>query len=285
MLLLEGKTVAQALRGQVKSEIEELIHKADRPPCLAVILVGDDPASHIYVGNKEKACEKAGMRSVSHLLPESTPQAKLIELILNLNRNDAIDGILLQLPLPKGLDAAEAIQSIDPEKDVDGLHPINQGRLTLGLPGLRPCTPAGTMALLEYYNIPTDGKKAVVLGRSNLVGRPLSIMLSSRPANATVTLCHSATPNLEEFTLQADLIFAAIGCPSYLKPSMIKEGAVVIDVGINRVSHGLCGDTDFEGLKGKVSAITPVPGGIGLMTITQLLRNTLITWKKRFSID
>lgn len=284
MLLLEGKSVATTLRAHVKNEIESLAHQTKRSPCLAVILVGDDAGSQVYVRNKEKSCAEVGIRSIAHRLPATTKQADLEQLIEELSRDNDVDGILLQLPLPQGLDAQPCIQAIAPEKDVDGLHPENQGRLCIGLKGIRPCTPAGVMFLLDYYNLNVSGKNVVVLGRSNLVGRPLSLMLSAKPANATVTMCHSQTQNIEAICKEADFIFAAIGQAKYLKPHMVKKDAVIIDIGMNRLDSGLCGDVDFEALKDVVSAMTPVPGGIGLMTIAQLLQNTVQAWKQNQGI-
>lgn len=279
MLLLEGKSVASTLRANVKNEIEALANQTKRPPCLAVILVGDDAGSQVYVRNKEKSCAEVGIRSIAHKLPASTKQADLEQLIKDLSANNEVDGILLQLPLPKGLDAQPCIEAISPTKDVDGLHPENQGRLCIGLPGIRPCTPAGVMFLLDYYKLDVSGKNVVVLGRSNLVGRPLALLLSAKPANATVTMCHSHTQNLDAICKEADFIFAAIGQAKYVKPHMVKKGAIIIDIGMNRLESGLCGDVDFEALKDIAGAMTPVPGGIGLMTIAQLLQNTVQAWK------
>lgn len=285
MLLLEGKSVSKALRANVRDEIAALAPTVKRAPGLAVILVGEDPASQVYVRNKEKACEEVGIKSYSYRLPADMDQAELIKLIKELNTNEDIDGILLQLPLPKGLDTQACLQAIDPRKDVDGLHPENQGRLALGLKALRPCTPAGTLFLLDYYKYNLEGKNCVVLGRSPLVGRPLAMMLNDRNINATVTMCHSKTKNLAEICRQADFIFLAIGVPKFLKPDMVKKGAVIVDIGINRTEDGLCGDADFKALEDKVSAMTPVPGGIGLMTISQLLENTLEAWKFHMGVN
>lgn len=284
MLLLEGKSVSKALRANVRNEIEMLKSKVKRAPGLAVIWVGEDPASQVYVRNKEKACEEVGIVSYSYRLPADMDQKKLIKLIKELNENDEIDGILLQLPLPKGLDTQACLQAIDPRKDVDGLHPENQGRLALGLPALRPCTPAGTLFLLDYYQYDLEGKNCVVLGRSPLVGRPLAMMLNDRNINATVTMCHSKTKNLAEICRQADFIFLAIGVPKFLKADMVKKDAVIVDIGINRTDEGLCGDADFKDLENKVAGMTPVPGGIGLMTISQLLENTLEAWKLHMDV-
>lgn len=279
MLVLEGKSVSKALRAKVKEEIAALGSAVKRVPGLAVILVGEDPASQVYVRNKEKACEEVGIKSFSYRLPADIAQEKLIELLKELNENEDIDGILLQLPLPKGLNTQACLQAIDPRKDVDGLHPENQGRLALGLKALRPCTPAGTLFLLDYYQYNLEGKNCVVLGRSPLVGRPLAMMLNDKNINATVTMCHSKTKNLAEICRQADFIFLAIGVPRFLKPDMVKKDAVIVDIGINRTDDGLCGDADYNALEGNVAAMTPVPGGIGLMTISQLLENTLEAWK------
>lgn len=284
MLVLEGKSVSQTLRAKVKAEIAELCKTVKRAPGLAVVLVGDDPASKVYVRNKEKACEEAGITSYSYRLPADIRQEQLIALIHQLNADDKIDGILLQLPLPEGLDTQACLETISPRKDVDGLHPENQGRLALGLKGIRPCTPAGTLFLLDYYKFDLTGKNCVVLGRSPLVGRPLAMMLNDKACNATVTMCHSKTRNIEEICRRADFIFLAIGIPNFLKPDMVKEDAVIVDIGINRTEAGLCGDADYKALEGKVAAMTPVPGGIGLMTISQLLENTLEAWKFRMGI-
>lgn len=284
MRVLEGKSVSQKLRANVKAEIAELLKTAKRAPGLAVVLVGEDPASQVYVRNKEKACEEVGITSYSYRLPADTKQEQLIALIHQLNADDKIDGILLQLPLPKGLDTQACLETICPKKDVDGLHPENQGRLALGLDGIRPCTPAGTMFLLDYYGYSLSGKNCVVLGRSPLVGRPLSMMLNSKPVDATVTMCHSKTQNIAEILKKADFIFLAIGIPNFLKPDMVKEDAVIIDIGINRTENGLCGDADYKALENKVAAMTPVPGGIGLMTISQLLENTVQAWKNKMEL-
>jgi methylenetetrahydrofolate dehydrogenase (NADP+)/methenyltetrahydrofolate cyclohydrolase len=245
-----------------------------------VVLVGEDPASQVYVRNKERACADCGIRSIPHRL-ESASQLELEGLIHELNRDVTVDGILVQLPLPEGLDSQKILDLIDPDKDVDGFHPVNVGKMSLGLPGFKPCTPAGVINLLKRYGLDPACKRAVVIGRSNIVGKPLAMMLSqSGPcANATVTLCHSRTPDLKAECLEADYIFAAIGKPKFVTADMVKEGAVVVDVGINRTDEGLAGDCDFEGLKDKVHAMTPVPGGVGPMTIAQLMVNTLEAFK------
>lgn len=284
MLLLDGKATAATLRAALKEDIASLLPRAGRAPGLAVLLVGDDPASQVYVRNKEKACAEAGIRSVTYRLPADTRQGDLERRIAELNADDEVDGILLQLPLPAGLDAQPCLEAISPAKDVDGLHPYNQGRLSMGLPGLRPCTPAGVLALLRHYGLSVDGKKAVVVGRSNLVGRPLALLLGSRENNATVTMCHSGTRHLAEECRQADFLFTALGRPRFITADMVREGAVVVDIGINRLEKGLCGDVDFEAVSSKASALTPVPGGIGPMTISQLLANTAQAWKKRYAL-
>ncbi|MGE4421576.1 MAG: bifunctional methylenetetrahydrofolate dehydrogenase/methenyltetrahydrofolate cyclohydrolase FolD [Pseudodesulfovibrio sp.] len=280
MILLDGKETAAKIRAEIREEVDKLEAKFGRKPGLAVVLVGADPASQVYVRNKERACEDCGIRSIPHRL-ETASQLELEGLIHELNRDVTVDGILVQLPLPKGLDSQKILDLIDPNKDVDGFHPVNVGKMSLGLPGFKPCTPAGVINLLKRYGLDPACKKAVVIGRSNIVGKPLAMMLSqSGPcANATVTLCHSRTPDLKAECLEADYIFAAIGRPKFVTADMVKEGAVVVDVGINRTDEGLAGDCDFEGLKDKVHAITPVPGGVGPMTIAQLMVNTLQAFK------
>ena len=282
MILLDGKATAQSIRTELKAEVAELTAKLGRAPGLAVILVGDDPASQVYVRNKERACAEVGVLSYAHRLPASATQAELESLISALNADANVDGILLQLPVPKGLDSRRCLELIRPDKDVDGFHPENMGRLAQGLPGFAPCTPAGVMELLQRYDLSPQGKKAVVVGRSNIVGRPLSIMLSQpgRFGDATVTLCHSRTPDLAEQCLRADFVFSAIGKPKFVTCDMIKEGAVVVDVGINRVDDTLVGDCDFEFLCTRASAMTPVPGGIGPMTIAMLMKNTVQAYKE-----
>ncbi|MFW5500206.1 MULTISPECIES: bifunctional methylenetetrahydrofolate dehydrogenase/methenyltetrahydrofolate cyclohydrolase FolD [unclassified Maridesulfovibrio] len=282
MQILNGKETALTIREELKVEIDGLKEKHGRAPGLAVILVGEDPASQVYVRNKEIACEKAGIVSTAHRIDASVSQEELEALIQKLNADDTIDGILLQLPLPKGLDSQRCLELIDPGKDVDGFHPMNVGKLMLGLPGFRSCTPAGIITLLERYNLPTSGKKAVVVGRSNIVGKPLAMMLMQYGdfANATVTVCHSRTDNLAEEVKAADFVFAAIGIPKFIKKEMVKDGAVVVDVGINRTDEGLVGDCDYAELEDVASAMTPVPGGVGPMTIAQLLINTVQAYKE-----
>ena len=280
MILLDGKETAATIRAEIRDETVGLEAKYGRKPGLAVVLVGEDPASQVYVRNKEKACEDCGILSIPHRLPEAS-QLELEGLIHELNDDVNVDGILVQLPLPDGLDSQKILDLIDPDKDVDGFHPVNVGKMSLGLPGFKPCTPAGVINLLKRYDLDPACKKAVVIGRSNIVGKPLAMMLSqSGPcANATVTLCHSRTQDLKAECLEADFLFAAIGRPNFVTADMVKEGAVVVDVGINRTDEGLAGDCDFEALKDKVHAITPVPGGVGPMTIAQLMVNTLDAFK------
>ncbi len=283
MQIIDGKSTAASIRAELQTLVSSNIQDAKRAPGLAVILVGEDPASQVYVRNKEKACADVGIVSFAHRLPASTSQDALLALIAELNAREDVDGILLQLPLPKGLDADACLLAIDPAKDVDGFHPENVGRLSLGLPGFVSCTPAGVMELLQRYNLSPAGKKAVVVGRSNIVGRPLALLLSHAGpfANATVTICHSRTENLAKECREADFIFLALGIPKFLTADMVKEGAVIIDVGINRTAEGLCGDADYETVSPKARAITPVPGGVGPMTIAMLLKNTVQSWQAR----
>ncbi len=276
MILLDGNLTSQKVKDRLKTALD---NKEVEQPHLVVILVGEDPASQVYVRNKEKACEYVGIKSTTHKLPADIKQEELTALIHKLNDDDDVDGILLQLPLPKGLDSQACLEEISPLKDVDGLHPENQGRLAIGLPGLRPCTPSGCMTILEEYNISPAGKNVVVLGRSNLVGKPVAVMMTA--ADATVTHCHSKTQNLKEVCKQADILVAAIGKPKFVTRDFVKKGAVIIDVGINRTDDGLCGDVDFKDLEEIASAMTPVPRGIGPMTIAQLLVNTFEARKLR----
>lgn len=273
MRIIDGKKTAAIIRQELKDQVAVLTARHGRAPGLAVILVGDNPASQVYVRNKERACADVGIISKGFRLPTDIPQEQLEDTIVFLNSDPAIDGILLQLPLPKGLDSQRCLDLIDPSKDVDGFHPVNMGRLALGLPCLRSCTPAGIMTLLDRHGIDVAGKKAVVIGRSNIVGKPLALMLLQK--NATVTICHSRTKDIAEEVRTADIVLAAVGIPKFVTADMVKPGAVVIDVGINRTELGLVGDCDFAGLQDTASAMTPVPGGVGPMTIAQLLVNTL----------
>ncbi|ERE17919.1 bifunctional methylenetetrahydrofolate dehydrogenase/methenyltetrahydrofolate cyclohydrolase FolD [Pseudogulbenkiania ferrooxidans] len=272
--LIDGKAVAEKLLEKVRAGVEERLGQGKRAPALAVILVGDNPASAVYVGSKKKACEKAGIRSVAYDLPAATSQKELLEIIDGLNADAGVDGILVQLPLPAQIDPQAVIERIDPKKDVDGFHPYNVGRLAIKMPLLRPCTPRGVMTLLEEYGIDPRGKKAVIVGASNIVGRPQALeMLLAR---ATVTVCHSATQNLAEEVAGADILVAGVGIPNFVKGEWIKPGAVVIDVGINRLDTGkLCGDVEFDVARERAGFITPVPGGVGPMTVATLLQNTL----------
>ena len=269
---LDGKLVAAA----VKAEVAIGVKKLGRSPGLATILVGDDPASQVYVRGKRRDAEEVGMVSIHHHLPASISQTELETLIDSLNNDPAVDGILVQLPLPGDLDGEAAVRAISPSKDADGLHPFNLGLLVLDQPGPRPCTPSGVMRILDHYGIPVAGARAVVVGRSFLVGRPLALMLSSRGTDATVTVAHSRTRNLAELTHQADIVIAAVGVPRMITNAHVKPGATVIDVGINRLDDDrLVGDVDFDGVEKVAGAITPVPGGVGPMTRAMLLANTL----------
>ncbi|HET7773690.1 MAG TPA: bifunctional methylenetetrahydrofolate dehydrogenase/methenyltetrahydrofolate cyclohydrolase FolD [Burkholderiaceae bacterium] len=277
--IIDGKAVAQTLRGQIAQRVAKLT-AAGRTPGLTVVLVGDDPASQVYVRNKVKSCQEVGMRSDMITLPASSTQAEVEAVLKRLSADPTVDGILLQLPLPKGLDSHKAIECIDPAKDVDGLTMASAGALFDGMPSFIPCTPYGCMKLLESVGCDPKGKHAVVIGRSILVGKPVGMLLLA--ANATVTFCHSATSNLKEIVRQADIVIAAVGRPKMIGADMIKPGAVVIDVGINRTAEGkLVGDVDFDALLPVAGAITPVPGGVGPMTITMLLENTLHAVERR----
>lgn len=272
-IIIDGKKVSAQVKEQVRIETEELVEKGIKPG-LAVIIVGDDPASRVYVNNKKKACEKVGFLSKEFALPATTTQEELLSLVKELNKDKEINGILCQLPLPKGLDEKAVIEAISPLKDVDAFHASNVGKIMIGDYDFLPCTPAGVMEMLHSYNIPVEGKECVVIGRSNIVGKPMAMLLLHE--NGTVTITHSRTKNLKEVTKRADILVAAIGKPKFVTADMVKEGAVVIDVGMDRDENGkLCGDVDFENVKGKCSAITPVPGGVGPMTIAVLMKNTL----------
>jgi methylenetetrahydrofolate dehydrogenase (NADP+) / methenyltetrahydrofolate cyclohydrolase len=277
MVLIDGKKVSAEIRSRLKQETEELKNKTGRTPGLATVLIGEDPASAVYVRNKNKICHEIGFQSFEQNLPAETTEAQLMSLINDLNGNDEVNGILVQLPLPDHIDSDKILLSIDPEKDVDGFHPINVGKLAIGNALLTPCTPTGIIALLDYYGIEIAGKHAVVLGRSNIVGKPVAHLLLQR--HATVTICHSKTANLKEITRQADLLIAAVGRPHFVNAEMVSEGTVVIDVGINRVDGKLTGDVDFGPVSEKAGFITPVPGGVGPMTIALLMENTLKAFK------
>ena len=280
-VIIDGKQVAADVRAEVAAKVAELKTKGVSP-CLAVILVGENPASVSYVTGKQKALAEVGMVDRSVHLPESTSEEELLKLIDELNADDSVHGILVQLPLPKHINEEKVIMAISPEKDVDGFHPVSVGNLMIGRPGFLPCTPHGIIVLLKKAGIETSGKHAVVIGRSNIVGKPVSILLARKDTNCTVTMCHTGTKNMAEITRQADIIVVASGHPHTLTADMVKDGAVVIDVGVNRIPDStkksgfrLIGDCDFDDLKEKTSFITPVPGGVGPMTIAMLMQNTL----------
>ena len=285
-IILDGKALAKKIQRELQTKIADLQPKIGRPPGLAVLMVGDNPASAVYVRNKAKACNRIGMASLGKHLPENITQEALAAEISALNEDDNVDGILIQLPLPKHLDAVSLLHQIRPDKDADGLHPLNLGKLVRSEFGLRSCTPAGVMKLLAEYNIPLQGKKAVVVGRSILVGKPLALMLLEK--NATVTIAHSKTQNLAQVCQEADILVAAVGKPETITASMVKSGAVVIDVGINRITDQegnsrLVGDVDFDSVSAVASYITPVPGGVGPMTVAMLLSNTYWSYCQKFN--
>ena len=282
-MILDGKALAATLRSETAQETAQFIQQTGVTPCLAAILVGDDPASQVYVRNKEIACQKAGIKSVLHKLPAETTQEELEALIDKLNADPEISGILCQLPLPKGLNETAILDRISPDKDVDAFHPENVGRILQGRPRFLPCTPAGIMELIRRNNIETKGKNAVVLGRSDIVGKPMAALLMQKGVDATVTVCHSRTSKLADVTRAAEILIVAIGKPKFVTADMVGDGAVVIDVGINRTETGLVGDVDFDAVKDKASAITPVPGGVGPLTIAMLLQNTLTAAKQQFA--
>jgi methylenetetrahydrofolate dehydrogenase (NADP+)/methenyltetrahydrofolate cyclohydrolase len=279
--IIDGKAIAADLRRSIATDVAQL-KAAGTTPGLAVVLVGDDPASRVYVSMKEKACADAGIYSDEHKLPAETSEAQLLALVDELNHNPRIDGILVQLPLPKHIDESKVLEAISPTKDVDGFHPYNVGRLATGMPLFQSCTPFGVMKMLDAAGVDLAGKEVVVVGRSNIVGKPVALMCLAR--HATVTICHSRTRNLAEQVRRADVLIAAVGRPEMIKGEWIKEGAVVIDVGVNRVGEKkLVGDVEFETARTRASAITPVPGGVGPMTITMLLYNTVESAKRRAS--
>lgn len=280
--LIDGKEVSLQVKMQVKEEVAQLAQKGVNS-CLAVIIVGLDPASRVYVNNKKRACELTGIKSIEYALDESTSEEELLALINELNANDEVNGILCQLPVPKHIDDKKIIEAIDPRKDVDTFCAQNVGKLWVGDYKLAPCTPAGVMQLLKAYDVDLAGKNCVIIGRSNIVGKPMAALLLEK--HATVTICHSRTKNLKEVCQGADVIVAAVGIANFVTADMVKEGAVVVDVGINRLDTGkLCGDVDFEAVKEKSSLITPVPGGCGPMTIAMLMKNTVIATKDQNNI-
>jgi methylenetetrahydrofolate dehydrogenase (NADP+)/methenyltetrahydrofolate cyclohydrolase len=283
MKILDGQLVSQATKDELKIKVAQLIAEGKKIPHLAAVLVGNNGASETYVGSKVRTCEEIGFHSTLIRLEDTITEYKLLEAIEKLNDDPDVDGILVQLPLPKHISDEKVINAIDPSKDVDGFHPVSVGKMVQGLPTFIPATPHGIMLMLEHYKIDTKGKHAVVIGRSNIVGRPMSILLSANtnPGNCTVTICHSATKNLKELCLQADIIVAALGKPEFVTPDMVKDGAIVIDVGITRVAdatkkrgYALKGDVQFDTVSPKCSWITPVPGGVGPMTIAALMKNT-----------
>jgi len=277
--IISGKIISQKIKDDLKIKVQEFENKFGRKIALAVILVGDNPASQVYVKNKITATEYVGMKSLSFKLPETASEKDVSDLVMSLAKDDGVDGILVQLPLPKHLDENKILSLIPANKDVDGFLPENVGNLTLGLQTTVACTPFGVLKMLQHENIPLSGKKAVIVGRSNIVGKPMAMLLLKE--NCTVTICHSKTVNLKEECLSADVLVAAIGKPKFITADMVKEGAVVIDVGINRTENGLVGDVDFDAVKEKASHITPVPGGVGPMTIAMLLENTYLCAERK----
>ena len=289
MTILDGKQTGNDIKAELAARVDQLIKDGKRPPHLAAVLVGNDGASLTYVGSKVRSCERIGYESTLIQLPEETTEAELLQQIDRLNANTSIDGFIAQLPLPKHIDEEKVLMAIDPHKDVDGFHPTNFGKMALDMESFIPATPYGIMELLRRYQIDISGKHAVVIGRSHIVGRPMSILLSrkSSPGNATVTLTHSRTKNLAAITKEADIVVSALGVPNFLKEDMVKEGAIIIDVGITRVTDAshpkgyiITGDVDYERVKDKASFITPVPGGVGPMTIAMLLQNTYLAYSR-----
>lgn len=290
MTILDGKKVSEDIKNEIAAEVQKMKDKGEKVPHLAAIIVGNDGASLTYVGSKVKACERVGFESTLIKLPSTTSETELLKKIKELNLNDDIDGFIVQLPLPKQIDTQQIINAIDPSKDVDGFHPENFGKMALDMSTFIPATPFGILELLERYNVDTEGKHTVVIGRSHIVGRPMSILMGRKgfPGNSTVTLTHSHTKNINQITSQADIIITALGVPNYLKAEMIKDDAVIIDVGITRVidestekGYRITGDVDFENVSKKASFITPVPGGVGPMTIAMLLKNTLLAREQK----
>lgn len=283
--LLDGKALAKTIQTEIAAEVAAFVERHGVRPCLATVLVGADPASEVYIRNKRQACERVGMESRHTTLPASTSEIELLRLVAELNADDSVHGILVQLPLPKQITETHILNAIDPRKDVDCFHPENVGRLVQGRPRFLPCTPHGVQQLLVRNGIDPAGKHVVIVGRSDIVGKPLANMLVQKApgADATVTVCHSRTRNLAEITLTADILVAAIGRPRFVTADMVRPGAVVIDVGINRTENGLCGDVDFAAVAEVANHITPVPGGVGPLTITMLLKNTLTAARDRFA--
>ena len=288
MTILDGKKTSNDIKGEIALSVKEIVSSGSRPPHLAAVIVGEDGASLTYVGSKVRACKKVGFDSTLIKLSENILEQELLLKVKELNENDAIDGYIVQLPLPKHIDSQKILMAVDPSKDVDGFHPTNFGKMALNLPTFISATPYGIMELLDRYNVETSGKHTVVIGRSDIVGRPISILMSrkSNPGNSTVTLAHSRTRNIKELTLQADIIISALGSPNFVTENMVKDGVVVVDVGITRVKddskkgYKIVGDVDYENVSKKSSFITPVPGGVGPMTIAMLLTNTLQAFLK-----
>ena len=281
-VIMDGKAISKEIQAEIATEVASFIEQSGVTPCLAAVLVGDDPASEVYVRNKHRACERVGIASQMHKLPASTSQDELLQLIRQLNNQDEVHGILIQLPLPDSIDTLQVLDAIKPGKDVDAFHPENVGLISQGRPRFLPCTPHGVQQILDRCGIEMSGKHAVIVGRSDIVGKPMSMLLTAKnstrgpqAANATVTLCHSRTQNLNEVCRSADVIVAAIGVPKFITADMVKPGAVVVDVGINRTDDGLCGDVDFDTVKEVAGHLTPVPGGVGPLTVTMLMYNTL----------
>ncbi|MBD3723689.1 MAG: bifunctional 5,10-methylene-tetrahydrofolate dehydrogenase/5,10-methylene-tetrahydrofolate cyclohydrolase [Flavobacteriaceae bacterium] len=290
MVLLDGKKVSEDIKNEIAAEVAKMKEKGEKVPHLAAVIVGNDGASLTYVGSKVKACERVGFESTLIKMPSTTTEIELLKKIKELNENDDIDGFIVQLPLPKQIDTQKILMAIDPSKDVDGFHPENFGKMALDMSTFIPATPFGILELLERYNVETNGKHTVVIGRSHIVGRPMSILMGRKgfPGNSTVTLTHSHTKNINQITTQADIIITALGVPNYLKAEMVKDDVVIIDVGITRVAdetsekgYKITGDVDFENVLKKASYITPVPGGVGPMTIAMLLKNTLLAREGR----
>jgi methylenetetrahydrofolate dehydrogenase (NADP+)/methenyltetrahydrofolate cyclohydrolase len=292
MILLDGKKVSEDIKNEITEEVNIMKAKGEKVPHLAALIVGNDGASLTYVGSKVKACERVGFESTLIKMPSTTSETELLKKIKELNENDDIDGFIVQLPLPDQIDTQKVLMAVDPSKDVDGFHPENFGKMALDMSTFIPATPFGILELLERYNVETKGKQTVVIGRSHIVGRPMSILMGRKgfPGNSTVTLTHSHTKNINQITSQADIIITALGVPNYLKAEMIKDDAVIIDVGITRVpdettekGYKITGDVDFENVSKKASYITPVPGGVGPMTIAMLLKNTLLARERRMN--
>ena len=288
MIILDGKKTSSDIKAEIAESVKDIVAKGLRPPHLAAVIVGDDGASLTYVGSKVRACKRVGFESTLIKLPESISQNELLDKVDELNNDENIDGYIVQLPLPKHIDSQKILMAVDAQKDVDGFHPTNFGKMALSLPTFISATPFGIMELLKRYGVETSGKHTVVIGRSDIVGRPISILMSqkSNPGNSTVTLAHSRTENINELTRKADIIISALGTPNFVKAEMVKDGVVIIDVGITRVSddslkgYKIVGDVDYENVSKKSSYITPVPGGVGPMTIAMLLKNTLLAYKQ-----